>query len=114
MTSIEDELKITSHGTPGSMPSSDQSSLASHEPIEKDEPDQELDKKDIDPDTDLQKRDLEAAPNAPETSQPPVTDFGPPPDGGLEAWLVVAGGFCTVFASFGWINCRSSLQTPTY
>jgi hypothetical protein len=27
------------------------------------------------------------------------------PDGGLEAWLVVAGGFCTVFASFGWINC---------
>ena len=29
------------------------------------------------------------------------------PDGGLEAWLVVAGGFCTVFASFGWINCKS-------
>jgi len=31
------------------------------------------------------------------------------PDGGLEAWLVVAGGFCSVFASFGWINC----ETPT-
>jgi hypothetical protein len=30
------------------------------------------------------------------------------PDGGLEAWLVVAGGFCTVFASFGWINCKIS------
>lgn len=29
------------------------------------------------------------------------------PDGGLEAWLVVAGGFCTVFASFGWINCKA-------
>ena len=27
------------------------------------------------------------------------------PDGGFEAWLVVAGGFCTVFSSFGWINC---------
>jgi hypothetical protein len=27
------------------------------------------------------------------------------PDGGWEAWLVVAGGFCTIFASFGWINC---------
>ena len=34
-----------------------------------------------------------------------VTDYGPPPDGGREAWLVVVGGFCTVFASFGWINC---------
>jgi hypothetical protein len=33
------------------------------------------------------------------------------PDGGFEAWLVVAGGFCTVFASFGWINCRTS-PTP--
>lgn len=30
---------------------------------------------------------------------------GPPPDGGLQAWLVVLGGFCIVFASFGWINC---------
>jgi hypothetical protein len=33
---------------------------------------------------------------------------GPPPDGGLAAWLVVLGGFCTVFASFGWINCEKS------
>jgi len=29
-----------------------------------------------------------------------------PPDGGLEAWLVVAGGFFTIFCSFGWINCE--------
>jgi hypothetical protein len=34
-----------------------------------------------------------------------ATSFGPPPDGGLQAWLVVLGGFCIVFASFGWINC---------
>lgn len=27
------------------------------------------------------------------------------PDGGLKAWLVVLGGFCTIFAGFGWINC---------
>ncbi|WJG35776.1 uncharacterized protein FOBCDRAFT_139942 [Fusarium oxysporum Fo47] len=33
-----------------------------------------------------------------------TTDLGPPPDGGREAWLVVAGGFCANFASFGWIN----------
>lgn len=32
------------------------------------------------------------------------------PDGGLEAWLVVAGAFCGVFCSFGWINCVSQLM----
>jgi hypothetical protein len=39
-----------------------------------------------------------------------TTAPSPPPDGGLEAWLVVAGGFCTVFASFGWINCIGIFQ----
>lgn len=28
------------------------------------------------------------------------------PDGGLEAWLVVLGVFCSLFVSFGWINCK--------
>ena len=28
------------------------------------------------------------------------------PDGGAAAWLVVAGAFCCVFCSFGWINCE--------
>lgn len=37
-------------------------------------------------------------------------DFGPPPDGGYEAWMAVLGGFCTVFASFGWINCIGVFQ----
>ena len=32
------------------------------------------------------------------------------PDGGLEAWLVVAGAFCGVFCSFGWINCLFQLM----
>ncbi|KAI2631497.1 MFS general substrate transporter [Hypomontagnella submonticulosa] len=27
------------------------------------------------------------------------------PDGGLEAWLVVAGGFCALFSTFGLVNC---------
>lgn len=31
------------------------------------------------------------------------------PDGGLEAWLVVLGGFCCLFCSFGWINCMTSI-----
>lgn len=26
------------------------------------------------------------------------------PDGGLTAWLVVLGAWCTSFCSFGWIN----------
>jgi hypothetical protein len=30
------------------------------------------------------------------------------PDGGLEAWLVVFGGWLCLFASFGWINCVGS------
>lgn len=32
------------------------------------------------------------------------------PDGGLEAWLVVLGGFCCLFCSFGWINCIGIFQ----
>jgi hypothetical protein len=53
-------------------------------------------------------RDLEAGLDHPEEktpAAPPASEFGPPPDGGWDAWFVVAGGFCTIFASFGWINC---------
>ncbi|TKA78607.1 hypothetical protein B0A49_02698 [Cryomyces minteri] len=32
------------------------------------------------------------------------------PDGGLEAWMVIAGGFCCLFCSFGWINCIGVFQ----
>ncbi|KAJ6016057.1 MFS transporter asaE [Penicillium herquei] len=35
---------------------------------------------------------------------------GPPPDGGLQAWLAVLGGFCGLFVSFGWINCIGVFQ----
>lgn len=43
-----------------------------------------------------------------EAAAPPPAAPGPGafPDGGLRAWLVVLGGFCTIFASFGWINCK--------
>jgi hypothetical protein len=51
----------------------------------------------------------EVADTDPEKSAPQASlaapAFGPPPNGGLQAWLVVLGGFCIVFASFGWINC---------
>lgn len=39
-------------------------------------------------------------------TQPPVKPVAGSgaPDGGLEAWLVVLGAWCTSFCSFGWIN----------
>lgn len=41
---------------------------------------------------------------------------GPPPDGGLQAWMTVLGGFCGLFVSFGWINCkfRRALRLHVY
>lgn len=38
----------------------------------------------------------------------PVNPWDPSqfPDGGFKAWSVVAGGFCSLFCSFGWINCE--------
>ncbi|KAI1117882.1 major facilitator superfamily domain-containing protein [Nemania sp. NC0429] len=38
---------------------------------------------------------------------PDPDDF---PDGGFRAWLCIAGGFCTVFSSFGWVNCIGVFQ----
>ena len=55
--------------------------------------------------------DIEAAA---ETGQPaaPLMGLNPAdfPDGGLEAWVVVAGGWCALFCSFGWINCIGIFQ----
>ncbi|KAI1186431.1 major facilitator superfamily domain-containing protein [Nemania serpens] len=39
--------------------------------------------------------------------EPDPDDF---PDGGFRAWLCIAGGFCTVFSSFGWVNCIGVFQ----
>jgi hypothetical protein len=45
----------------------------------------------------------------------PAAPAGPDPkefpDGGLKAWSVVFGGWCCLFASFGWINCIGVFQT---
>ncbi|KAI0126709.1 major facilitator superfamily domain-containing protein [Xylariales sp. AK1849] len=38
---------------------------------------------------------------------PDANDF---PDGGFQAWLCIAGGFCTIFSSFGWVNCIGVFQ----
>lgn len=39
---------------------------------------------------------------------PPPSDI---PDGGLEAWLVVLGGWCGLFCTFGLINCTGVFET---
>ncbi|TVY83906.1 Fujikurins efflux protein [Lachnellula suecica] len=44
---------------------------------------------------------------APAGPDPSASDF---PDGGFQAWLCIAGGFCTIFSSFGWINCIGVFQ----
>ncbi|KAJ5574608.1 monocarboxylate permease [Penicillium hetheringtonii] len=47
-----------------------------------------------------------------QTAGPPApSPPGPPPDGGLQAWLTVLGAFCGLFVSFGWINCIGVFQT---
>ncbi|KAF2260501.1 monocarboxylate permease-like protein [Lojkania enalia] len=37
-------------------------------------------------------------------------EFGPPPDGGLQAWLVAAGGACVTFACMGFANAFGVFQ----
>ncbi|KAH6653061.1 major facilitator superfamily transporter [Truncatella angustata] len=58
---------------------------------------------------DLEKSDMAAAvgkpAGAPPAGMPPgfaPADF---PDGGLDAWLTVLGGFCALFCTFGLVNC---------
>ncbi|KAI1120341.1 major facilitator superfamily domain-containing protein [Nemania abortiva] len=49
----------------------------------------------------------EKAQDRPASTGPDPDDF---PDGGFHAWLCIAGGFCTVFSSFGWVNCIGVFQ----
>ncbi|CAI4214667.1 unnamed protein product [Parascedosporium putredinis] len=44
---------------------------------------------------------------APVPTGPPPMDF---PDGGTEAWLVVLGGWCSLFCTFGLVNCIGVFQ----
>ncbi|KAI1311114.1 major facilitator superfamily domain-containing protein [Xylaria venustula] len=45
----------------------------------------------------------------PANATKPAADAGPP-DGGLVAWLVVAGGWCCSFSSPGWVQSVGSFQ----
>ncbi|KAJ5733877.1 MFS transporter asaE [Penicillium malachiteum] len=57
---------------------------------------------------DVNTESMAEKPSAPPAGPP---GFGPPPDGGRQAWLTVLGGFCGLFVSFGWINCIGVFQT---
>ncbi|KAI1395160.1 major facilitator superfamily domain-containing protein [Hypoxylon fuscum] len=41
---------------------------------------------------------------------PSIQDPHAFPDGGFQAWFCIAGGFCTIFSSFGWVNCIGVFQ----
>ncbi|KOC10502.1 monocarboxylate transporter [Aspergillus flavus AF70] len=45
-----------------------------------------------------------------EKSPGPEDQPDAPPDGGLTAWLVVVGAWCTSFCSFGWVNSVGIFQ----
>ncbi|TXT13669.1 hypothetical protein VHUM_01036 [Vanrija humicola] len=51
-----------------------------------------------------------SARNTPTPAAPAPAPLGPPPDGGLEAWLVVAGSFLSLFCIFGLVTGMGQLQ----
>ncbi|KAF5707005.1 hypothetical protein LB506_009981 [Fusarium annulatum] len=57
-----------------------------------------------------EKSDLEDGSTQPEPAGHGHGHGPPPPDGGLAAWLVVLGAWCTSFCSFGWINSVGVFQ----
>ncbi|KAF4339304.1 monocarboxylate transporter 2 [Fusarium beomiforme] len=61
--------------------------------------------------SDLEDGTIQPEPGAtePKTSAEPAA-HSPAPDGGLTAWLVVLGAWCTSFCSFGWINSVGAFQ----
>jgi len=60
--------------------------------------------------TEMQDDEERVLPGKPEKPAGPPLPFDPRqfPDGGSTAWLCVLGGFCCMFASFGWISCELS------
>jgi MFS family permease len=52
----------------------------------------------------------ELSPSLPQKQKEDMCVAEPPPDGGLTAWLSVAGGWCCLFVSFGWITCIGVFQ----
>lgn len=49
-----------------------------------------------------------------EASYEPAGATDDVPDGGLAAWMVVFGAWCTSFCSYGWINSKRSSCSLVY
>lgn len=45
-----------------------------------------------------------------ESQAKPAWTPSPAPDGGSNAWSVLAGSWCVLFCSFGWINSKLYLN----
>lgn len=60
---------------------------------------------------DIEKGNGDDTANAP-TGPPPGSGWHPSdfPDGGLQAWLVVFGGWCGLFCTFGFVSCIGVFQ----
>lgn len=61
----------------------------------------------------LPPNDKEEANEAPSTTsaiEPAKADSSLPPDGGIEAWLQVTGGFCLFFNTWGILNTFGVFQ----
>lgn len=54
--------------------------------------------------------DTEKTAEAPISPDDDLTQFGPAPDGGTEAWLNALGGFCIFFGCLGFTSCFGVLQ----
>ncbi|KAI1084799.1 major facilitator superfamily domain-containing protein [Whalleya microplaca] len=57
-----------------------------------------------------EKQNLSEPPSERAQHPTPGPDPNAFPDGGFQAWFCIAGGFCTVFCSFGWVNCIGVFQ----
>lgn len=55
--------------------------------------------------------DLQAQPENKAPAQPPISPAGPPPNGGLQAWLHVLGSFMLFFNTWGVLNAFGVFQT---
>ncbi|KAH7154895.1 major facilitator superfamily domain-containing protein [Dactylonectria estremocensis] len=113
----------TNPGTKATNVDEDSSAFSKNKPAERISPQQNNDveidtivhgksEKALD-DTDLERGDVlesPAKPDAPAAGLPPGMAPADFPDGGREAWLVVFGGWCALFCTFGLVNCVGVFQ----
>jgi hypothetical protein len=66
--------------------------------------------KQVDGDRDNRLTTSNSTPDTNHNIEKDLDEFGPAPDGGLQAWLNAAGGFCIFFCCLGFTSCFGVLQ----